>query len=180
MQVFMVRVTVNCIHTMYQPVAQITIFYLLQYFIECMLLSSFIAGLDFEGSHFMATFAANNRTATVEIPIIADLNIDEGDEFFSVQLSLRSREISSNLPYIAHARLGRIPQAEIHILDEIVLNFQDGSRDVDEGANLTLYITASPVSVQDYNFTVNITGKDHDSQCKLLTAILRGNLCIMS
>ena len=117
----------------------------------------------------------------MEIPIIADLNTDEEEEeSFSVQLSLRSREISSNLPYIAHARLGRIPQAEIYILEEIVLNIENGSVEVDEGANLTLHITASVVSNQDYNFTVNITGKDDDSQCKLLTAILRGNLCIMS
>ena len=145
-----------------------------------MLLSSFIAGLDFEGSHFIATFAANSTTTTVGIPIIADLNIDEETESFSVQLSLRSREISSNLSYIAHARLGRIPQAEIYILEEIVLNIEDGSVEVDEVANLTLNITASATSSQDYNFTVNITGKDHNSQCKLLTGILRGNLCIMS
>ena len=141
---------------------------------------SFIAGLDFEGGHFNATFAESSTTTTVDIPIIADLNIEEGNEFFSVQLSLRSREISSNLPYIAHARLGSIPQAEIYILEEIVLNIEDGSVEVDEGANLTLHITASATSSQDYNFTVNITGKDHNSQCKLLTAILKGNLCIMS
>ena len=102
----------------------------------------------------------------MDIPIIADFISDEGTESFTVQLSLRSREITSNLPYIAHARLGSVPQAEIYILEEISLNFQDESVEVDEGANLILRVTASTVSYQDFNFTVNITGKYHNSQCK--------------
>ena len=139
---------------------------------------SITAGYDFEGSHFAARFTANSTVATVDIPIIDDFISDEGTESFTVQLSLRSREISSNLPYIAHARLGSVPQTIIYILEEIILNFQDRSRDVDEGANLTLHITASAASNQNLTLAVIITGDSHNSQCKLLTAILRGNLCI--
>ena len=124
------------------------------------------AGFDFSGSHFNATFTANNTTAEVDIPIVDDLNFEEGTESFSVQLSLQSHEILSDLMRW-EVRLGSIPQATIYILEEIVVNFQTEDMEVDEGGNLTLNVESSRAIDQDFNFTVNITGKSQDSQCKL-------------
>ena len=132
---------------------------------------SITAGFDFEGSHFTATFTANRTVATVDIPIIADF-ISEGEtESFTVQLSLPSHEILSNLPYTTHARFGNIPQATIYILEERVLNFPKGNAEVEEGENLILNITASTGSDEDFNFTVKITGYSQDSQCELMMAV---------
>ena len=92
-----------------------------------------------------------------------------------MQLSLQSCEtLSKYQPCITNVKLGSLPQATVYILEEISLNFPDANVEVDEGANLILTVTASTASDQDFNFTVNITGKDHDSQCKLV-AILIGN-----
>ena len=140
---------------------------------------SITAGFDFEGSHFTATFTANSTVATVDIPIIADFISEEGTESFTVQLSLPSHEILSNLPYITHASFGTIPQATIYILEEIVLNFLKGSVEVEEGGNLILNIVASTGSDEDFNFTVKITGHDQDSQCELLTAVFLENCLSM-
>ena len=132
---------------------------------------SITAGFDFEGSHFTATFTANSTVATVDIPIIADF-ISEGEtESFTVQLSLPSQEIQSNLPYTTHVRFGNIPHATIYILEERVLNFRKGSAEVEEGENLILNITASTGSDEDFNFTVKITGHNQDFHCKLMTAV---------
>ena len=128
------------------------------------------AGFDFEGSHFTATFTENSTIATVVIPIIADLNSNEGTEYFSVHMSLQSREILSDLPYTTHVRLGSVPQATVNILDGIILNFQRGSVEVDEGQELILNVTASRESDRDSTFSVSITRNNPDVQCKLLAA----------
>ena len=125
------------------------------------------AGFDYKGGHFTARFAKDSTEATVDIPIIADFNTNEEVESFSVHLSLQSREIFSDLPYKIHARLGDVLQAQVNIQEEILLNFQDESAEVNEGENLILNITVSAGRDQNSSFTVNITGKDHDSQCKL-------------
>lgn len=103
----------------------------------------------------------------MDIPIIADFNTNEGTESFFVQLSLQSREIFSDLPYVIHARLGDVLYAEVEILEEIVLNFQDESRKVNEGESLLLNIEASAGRDQNSSFTVTITGNSPESQCKL-------------
>ena len=130
------------------------------------------AGFDFKEGHFTATFAENSKDATVEIPIVADFDSQEGNESFSVQLSLQSREILSDLPYITHVRLGSIPQAKVRILEENILKFLNDSVEVREGENLTLTVTASTASVRDFTFNVSITGSNDDefkgSQCKLI------------
>ena len=128
------------------------------------------AGFDFEESHFTATFTEDSTVATVVIPIIADLNSNEGTEYFSVDMSLQSREIQSDLPYITHVRLGSVPQATVYILDGIILNFQRGSVEVVEGQELILNVTASRESDRNFTFSVSIARKNSDVQCKLLAA----------
>ena len=125
------------------------------------------AGFDYKGGHFTAHFAKDSTEATVDIPLIADFNTNEGLEYFSVQLSLQSREIFSDLPYVIHARLGDVFHAEVKIQEDIILNFQDESAEVNEGENLILNITVSAGSNQNSSFSVNITGENQDSQCKL-------------
>ena len=130
------------------------------------------AGFDFKEGHFTATFTENSKDATVEIPIVADFDSQEGEELFSVQLSLQSRKILSELPYITHVRLGKIPQAKVHILEENILNFTRDSDEVGEGENLTLTVTASTASVRSFTFNVSITGSNDTefkgSQCKFI------------
>ena len=130
------------------------------------ILSLATAGFDYKGGHFTARFSKDSTEATVDIPIIADFNTNEEVESFSVQLSLQSREIFSDLPYVIHARLGDVLHAQVNIQEEILLNFQDESAEVNEGENLILNITASAGRDQNSSFTVNITGQDQDSQCK--------------
>ena len=130
------------------------------------ILSLATAGFDYKGGHFTARFSKDSTEATVDIPIIADFNTNEEVESFSVQLSLQSREIFSDLPYVIHARLGDVLHAQVNIQEEILLNFQDESAEVNEGENLILNITVSAGRDQNSSFTVNITGKDLDSQCK--------------
>lgn len=125
------------------------------------------AGFDYIGGHFTARFVKDSTEATVNIPIIADFNTNEEVESFSVQFSLQSREIFSDLPYVIHARLGAVLQAQVNIQEEILLNFQDESAEVNEGENLILNITVSAGRDQNSSFTVNITGENQDSQCKL-------------
>ena len=125
------------------------------------------AGFDYQGGHFTAHFAKDSTEATVDIPIIADFNTNEGLEYFSVQLSLQSRKIFSDLPYVIHARLGDVFHAEVNIQEDIILNFQDEIAEVNEGENLILNITVSAGSNQNSSFSVNITGENQDSQCKL-------------
>ena len=123
------------------------------------------AGFDFIGSHFVANFAANSTTATVDIPIVSDLISDEGTEYFAVQLSLRTRKIMSHPPINTFARIGSVPQATICIQDEIILDFSNRNIEVKEGENLTLKVTVSTASDQNFNLSVNITG--NSAQCKL-------------
>ena len=129
-------------------------------------MNSIVDGFDFKGGHFTATFTANSTVATVDIPIIADFILNEGTESFTVQLSLQSRRILSDLPYTTRIRLGSIPQATIFILEEIILSIQDA--EVMEGATLVLTVTASTASNSDFNFTVEIAGNNQDTECKLL------------
>ena len=126
------------------------------------------AGFDYKGGQFTAPFTKGRTEATVDIPIIADFNTNEGTESFSVHLSLQSREIFSDLPYVIHARLGDVLHAEVEILEEIILNFQDETAEVNEGENLILNITASAGGDQNSTFAVSITGNSMDSQCKLI------------
>ena len=128
----------------------------------------FTAGFDYKGGHFTARFTKDSTEAAVGIPIIEDFNTNEGLEYFSVQLSLQSREIFSDLPYVIHARLGDQFHAEVNILEDIILTFQDESAEVIEGENLILNITASAGRKQNSSFTVNITGENQDSQCKFI------------
>ena len=119
-------------------------------------------GLDFEGGHFVATFSANSTSATVDIPIIADQDSSEGTEYFTIQLSVQSSP--SALPRKRNIRLGTTTQAEVYILDEIILNFSDRMIKVEEGTNLTLAVTANAEGNLDLNFTINATGME--AQCK--------------
>lgn len=144
-----------------------------------MLPFSVAAGFDFSGSPTIATFRAQTTTTTVDIPIIADLNSNEGTEFFIVQLSLQLCNNQSDQANVTPFRLGSTTQATIYIQEEIILNFQDGSVHVNEGANLTLTITASIASDQEFFCTVNITGNNNDSQCKLLIKSLMGSCMII-
>ena len=129
---------------------------------------SVTAGFDFIGSHFVATFAANSTSATVDIPIVADLISDEGTENFTVQLSLQTHEIMSSLSSIYSnntiARIGSVSQATVYILDEIILDFLDRHRTVAEGENVTLTIMASRAS--DQNITVNVNIMSNGAECK--------------
>ena len=125
------------------------------------------AGFDFIGSHFVANFAANSTTATVDIPIAADL-ISDGTESFTVQLSLRTREIMSpSNNVVTYARIGSIPQATVYIQDEIILSFQGERLVATEGENLTLTVTASTASDVSFTTIVNISSADFSEQCKL-------------
>ena len=144
---------------------------LYDHLIDCMLLFPVAAGFDFRGSPTIATFTAYSTSTTVDVPIIADLNSDEGTEFFVVQLSIQSCNNQSDLPNVTPFRLGSVTQATIYIQEEIVLNFQDASVRVNEGADLTLTITASIASDQRFFCTVNITGNNNDSLCKLPTEV---------
>ena len=137
-------------------------------------MNSIIDGFDFKGGHFTATFTANSTVATVDIPIIADFILNEGTESFTVQLSLQSHRILSDLPYTTRVRLGSIPQATVFILEEIVLSIQDA--EVIEGTTLALTVTASTASNSDFNFTVEIAGKNQDTQCKLLCNMYIGEV----
>lgn len=137
-------------------------------------ISCVVAGFDFRGNPTIATFTKYRTATTVDIPIIADLNSDEGTEYFVMQLSLRLSNSQSDLPFTPF-RLGSATQATIYIQEEIMLNFQVGRVYVQEGADFILFVTASTID-QNFTCTVNITGNNDDSQCKLIYILIAWNL----
>ena len=152
----------------------ITAFYIHDYpvdFKPCLIFSCVAAGFDFRGNPTIATFTAHSTATTVDIPIIADLNSDEGTEFFVVQLSLQLCNSQSDLPFTPF-RLGSATQATIYIQEEIMLNFQAERVYIQEGADLILNVTASTTIEQNFTCTVNITGNNNDSQCELIIIIV--------
>ena len=103
----------------------------------------------------------------MDIPIVADL-VSDGTESFTLQLSLRTREIMSpSNNVVTYARIGGIPEATVYIQDEIILSFQDERLVVTEGENLTLTVTASTASDVSFTTIVNISSADFSEQCKL-------------
>lgn len=152
----------------------ITALYTCEYpvdFKPCLIFSCIAAGFDFIGNPTIATFTAYKTATTVDIPIIPDLNSDEGTEFFVMQLSLQLFNSQSDLPFTPF-RLGSATQATIYIQEEIMLNFQAGRVYVHEGADLVLNVTASTTIDQNFTCTVNITGNDNDSRCELIIIVI--------
>ena len=125
------------------------------------------AGFDFEGRSYPVTVLANVSSAVVSIPIIADLNSNEGTECFLVQLSVRS--IISNLDGIA-VSMGEIREATVCIRDEIILSFAEENVEVVEGSSLNLTVVANTAGNQDFDIIVNITGGHGQMSCKLCSA----------
>ena len=95
----------------------------------------------------------------VNIPIVEDLNSNEGTEFFIVQLAGHS-VISGDLVI----SFGNVKEATVFIQDEIIISLQDESVQVEEGGNLTLTVTASIASDQEFNITMIIT--NNTAHCK--------------
>ena len=118
------------------------------------------AGFDFEGGSYVGLFQANERSAVINIPIVEDLNSNEGTEFFIVHLSAHS-VISDNLVI----SLGIIREATVYIQDEIVISFLEKYMQVKEGGNITLTVNANTPSDQDFTINVNVTSDS--GHCKL-------------
>ena len=95
----------------------------------------------------------------VNIPIVEDLNSNEGTEYFIVQLAGHS-VITGDLVI----SLGNIKEAFVYIQDEIIISLEEDNVQVEEGGNLTLTVTASIASDQEYNITVIIT--NNTAHCK--------------
>ena len=125
------------------------------------------AGFDFVGGSYPVTVSANMSSAVVSIPIIADLNSNEGTECFVAQLSVRS--IISNLDGIA-VSMGEIREATVCIRDEIILSFPEENLNVLEGSYLNLTVNANAAGNQDFDIIVNITGSHGQMSCKLSSA----------
>ena len=102
----------------------------------------------------------NATSAVISIPIVRDLISNEGTEYFMARLSGHS--VTSNDVAIS---VGDIREATVYIQEDIFLSFQAESVRVEEGQNLTLTVTASPASDEDFNVTLNITS--NSAQCKL-------------
>ena len=124
------------------------------------------AGFDFKGGSYVGIFMANMTSTVINIPIIADLNSNEGTEYFLVHLSVPSI-ISGYLEGIA-VSMGDIREAIVYIEDEIIISFPKKHERGKEGENLTLTVTASAASNRDFTITVNITGNDANMSCKLM------------
>ena len=97
----------------------------------------------------------------INIPIVKDLNSNEGTEYFMVQLSGHS--IISDDVVIG---IGSIREATVYIQEEILVSFQEEHVQVEEGGSLILTVTANAASDEDFNVTVNITS--NNAQCKLV------------
>ena len=97
----------------------------------------------------------------INIPIVKDLNSNEGTEYFMVQLSGHS--IISDDVVIG---IGSIREATVYIQEEILVSFQEEHVQVAEGGSLILTVTANAASDEDFNVTVNITS--NNAQCKLV------------
>ena len=125
------------------------------------------AGFDFVGGSHPVTVLASMSSAVVSIPIIADLNSNEGTECFLVQLSFHS--IISNPDGIA-VSMGEIREATVCIRDEIILSFAEENVEVVEGSSLNLTVVANTAGNQDFDIIVNITGGHGQMSCKLCSA----------
>ena len=113
----------------------------------------------------MGIFAANKTFAEVTIPIVEDLNSNEGTEYFIMHLSAYS-----NITDDVEISLGNIQEATVFIQDEIFLSFLEENILAKEGGNLTLTVTANTASDQEFNISTNITSIS--AQCKpMLNAI---------
>ena len=108
---------------------------------------------------------ANMTSAVINIPIVADLDSEEGTESFLVQLSVHS--IVSDPEGIV-VSLGGTREATVYIFDEIIISFQMKDVQVKEGESLTLTVSASAASDQNFTITVNITSSDAHMSCKLM------------
>ena len=95
----------------------------------------------------------------VNIPIVEDLNSNEGTEYFIVQLAGHS-VITGDLVI----SLGNIKEAFVYIQDEIIISLEEDNVQVEEGGNLTLTVTASIASDQEFNITMIIT--NNTAHCK--------------
>ena len=120
------------------------------------------AGYDFKGGSYVGTFMANMTSAVINIPIVADLNSEEGTEYFLVHLSVHSIESEGIV-----VSLGNIREATVYIHDEIILSFQKKEDQVKEGENLILTVSANTPIGQNFNITVNITSSGTHVSCKL-------------
>ena len=128
---------------------------------------SLAAGFDFEGGSNLVSIDASMSATVVSIPIIADLNSNEGTECFLVQLSVHS--FISNLDRIA-VSMGEIREATVCIRDEIILFFPEENLEVLEGSYLNLPVHANTAGNQDFDIIVKITGSHGQMSCKLSSA----------
>ena len=117
----------------------------------------FAAGFDFKAGSYEGLFPANATSAVISIPIVADLDSNEGTEFFIVNLFVHS-VISDDVAVSSR----NIQKATVYIQDEIIVSFLKEHVRVKEGEDLFLTVIASTISDQDFNITVNITSNnDH-------------------
>ena len=123
------------------------------------------AGFDFKGGSYVGTFMANMTSTVINIPIVADLNSEEGTEYFLVHLSVHP--LASDLEGIV-VTPGNIREATVYIYDEILISFQKKEVQVKEGENLILTVYANTPSDQNFAITVNITSSDAHMSCKLM------------
>ena len=121
----------------------------------------FAAGFDFKAGSYVGIFPADQTSAVVEIPIIEDLNSNEGTEHFIVQLSPPS-DIYDDVVI----SLGSIREANVYIQDEIIVSLEEEYVQVREGEHLTLTVTASTASDEEFIITMNITNST--AHCKLM------------
>lgn len=100
----------------------------------------------------------------IEIPIVKDLNSNEGTECFIVHLSTVS--VMSDDVAIS---LGEFREATVCIQDEIIISFHKRDAQMKEGENLTLIVTATTVSDKNYTININITSNTANCKLKVLT-----------
>ena len=118
-------------------------------------------GFDFNGGSYEGIFLENETSAVINTPIVKDLNLNEGTEYFMVQLSGHS--VISDDVVIG---MGSIREATVYIQEEILVSFQEEHVQVEEGGRLILTVTANAASDEDFNVTLNITS--NSAHCKLV------------
>ena len=97
----------------------------------------------------------------INIPIIQDLNSNEGTEYFMVQLSGHS--IISDDVVIG---MGSIREATVYIQEEILVSFLEEHIQVEERGSLILTVTANAASDEDFSIALNIIS--NSAHCKLV------------